>query len=71
MEEHSIHGGLGGACAELLMESGVSLPFKIVAIPDEYTVTGSQQEIFNHYQITADGLAQTALRLLATQSGNR
>ena len=71
VEEHSVHGGLGGACAELLMESGVFLPFKIVGIPDEYTMTGSQQDIFDHYQITAAGLAQIAWRLLATQNGNR
>lgn len=70
VEEHSVHGGLGGACAELLMEAGVYLPFKIVAIPDEYTVTGSQQEIFEHYQITAAGLMQSALRLLTTKSSN-
>jgi transketolase len=65
IEEHSVYGGLGGACAEVLMQAGVTLPFKIVAIPDEYTVTGSQQEIFTHYGITPGGLAQVAERLLA------
>ena len=57
VEEHSVHGGLGGACAELLMAAGVMLPFQIVGIPDEYTVTGSQAEIFAHYGITPEGLA--------------
>jgi transketolase len=49
----------------LLMQNGVSKPFKIVGIPDEYTVTGSQQEIFAHYGITPQGLAKTAAELLA------
>ncbi len=49
VEEHSVMGGLGGACAELLMIAGVRVPFHIVGIPDEYTVTGSQAEIFAHY----------------------
>ncbi len=64
VEEHSVSGGLGERCASILMERGVHLPFKIVGIPDEHTVTGSQAEIFAHYGISADGLAHTARRLL-------
>lgn len=65
VEEHSVYGGLGSTVASLLMQNRVSLPFKIVGIPDEYTVTGSQNEIFAHYGITGEGLADTAQRLLA------
>jgi transketolase len=64
VEEHSVYGGLGSTVAALLMENGIHVPFKAVAIPDEYTVTGSQNEIFVHYGISPDGLAQTAKRLL-------
>ncbi len=64
VEEHSVSGGLGEACASTLLQSGVSLPFKIIGIPDEYMVTGSQSEIFRHYGIMADGLVSAALRLL-------
>src|SRR5438874_12868434 len=34
-EEHFIYGGLGEACASTLLQAGVSIPFKIVGIPDE------------------------------------
>ena len=64
VEEHSVYGGLGSTVAALLMEQGVAVRFKIVGIPDEYTVTGSQNEIFAHYGITAEGLAEQAKRLL-------
>ncbi len=64
VEEHSVHGGLGSRVASLLMQSGVSLPMRIVGIPDEYTMTGSQGEIFAHYGITPEGLARTARTLL-------
>jgi transketolase len=67
VEEHSVYGGLGSACAEVLMEAGVSVPFKIVGIPDEYTVTGSQVDIFTHYGITPEGLADTAFKLLQSK----
>ena len=65
VEEHSVYGGLGSACAEVLMEAGISLPFKIVGIPDEYTVTGSQIDIFAHYGISPEGLADRARGLLS------
>jgi transketolase len=64
VEEHMVYGGLGEACASFLLQSGCRNPFKIVGIPDEYTVTGSQAEIFTHYGLTASGLADTALMLL-------
>ncbi|HEY6978906.1 MAG TPA: transketolase C-terminal domain-containing protein [Chitinophagaceae bacterium] len=71
VEEHSVYGGLGEACASFLLQNrnpSSGRPwrgsFKIVGIPDEYTVTGSQSEIFNHYGISENGLANTALELL-------
>ena len=63
VEEHSVNGGLGEACASLLLQKGVRVPFKIVGFPDEYTVTGSQNEIFKHYGIDGHGLAETARNL--------
>lgn len=65
VEEHNVHGGLGEACAALILQRGLRVPFKIVAFPDEYMVTGSQIEIFNHYGISGSGLADTARRMLA------
>jgi transketolase len=43
-----VNGGLGEACASYLFQKGVKNSFQIMGIPDEYTVTGSQVEIFNH-----------------------
>jgi transketolase len=64
VEEHSVYGGLGEACAATLLQHGVAVPFKIVGIPDEYTITGDQFEIFDYYGISADGLAETARQLI-------
>jgi transketolase len=68
VEEHMVHGGLGEAVAALLAQHGVARPFRIVGIPDEYTVTGSQADIFRHYGMTMEGLAETARMLLARQT---
>ena len=64
VEEHSVYGGLGEACASYLLQSGYKKPFKIMGIPDEYTVTGSQQDIFNHYGINEEGIADVVMSLL-------
>lgn len=65
VEEHSVHGGLGEACASFLLQNSFRNPFRIMGIPDEYTVTGSQIEIFNHYGISENGISENALRLLS------
>ena len=63
VEEHLVNGGLGEAVASLLMQAGVHVPMKIVGIPDEYTVTGSQADIFRHYGISMEGLCELASEL--------
>ena len=64
VEEHSVNGGLGEACASFLLQNQRQVPFKIMGIPDEYTVTGSQAEIFSHYGLTDRGISEAALALL-------
>jgi transketolase len=63
-EEHSVHGGLGEACAAVLMQECVFAPLRIVGIPDEDTVTGSQADIFRHYGLSMEGLCASATSLL-------
>ena len=46
------------------MQAGVSKPFRIIGIPDEETVPGSQADIFRHYGISMEGLTDTALSLI-------
>ena len=64
VEEHSVFGGLGEACASHLLQNGFTKPFKIIGIPDEYTVTGSQTEIMNHYGISETGIAEAIEKLI-------
>lgn len=63
-EEHSICGGLGEACAAVLMQAGVAVPLRIVGFPDEDTVTGSQADIFRHYGLSMEGLSAATTELL-------
>jgi len=65
VEEHSVNGGLGEACAGLLLQEGIHTRFKIAGFSDEHTVTGSQEEIFRHYGLDGPGLAGLGRSLLA------
>ena len=57
--------GLGEAVRQLIVTSWHFHPFQDRGLPDEHTVTGSQQEIFQHYGIDGPGLAATARKLLS------
>jgi transketolase len=63
VEEHSVAGGLGEACAAVLLQAGIRVPFRIVGFPDEETITGSQADIFRHYGITMESLGKTSITL--------
>ncbi|QDU90423.1 1-deoxy-D-xylulose-5-phosphate synthase [Pirellulimonas nuda] len=60
-EEHSVHGGLGEAVAGVLAQAGGAPLLKIMGLPDEDTVTGSQADIFRHYGISMEGICAAAV----------
>jgi transketolase len=64
VEEHHVNGGMGEACGSFLLQQGFHNRFRIMGIPDEYTVTGSQQEIFDHYGLHGQGIMVIAQQLL-------
>ncbi len=63
VEEHSVFGGLGSAVAEIVIQNS-PVPMRIMGIPDEITVEGESEDIFNYYGINAQGIREQALSLL-------
>ena len=63
IEEHSVHGGLGSAIAEIVVQS-CPVPVRIVAFPDEFMPAGSSAELFDHYGLTGPKLAATVREFL-------
>ena len=59
VEEHSQFGGLGALVCETISEHPV--PVRIIGIPDENVVHGSNAEIFHHYGMDAEGIARAAV----------
>lgn len=62
VEEHSFHGGLGGAVAEVLMESERNghITFRRFALPEEsYQRIGSQEYLREVYHLSADHISRS------------
>ncbi|HNW86885.1 MAG TPA: transketolase C-terminal domain-containing protein [Candidatus Limiplasma sp.] len=57
VEEHDVHGGLGGAVAEVLAQQKPTR-MRILGLPDEKLYTGTSAEVFEHYGLTPQGIAQ-------------
>ncbi|MDF2962574.1 MAG: transketolase [Paenibacillus sp.] len=67
LEEHSIHGGLGAAVAEVIIQSR-PVPMRIIGIPDEPAITGNTSEVFYHYGIHAENIRSIAHSMLKSLS---
>jgi transketolase len=67
VEEHSIIGGLGGAVAEVLMESQVRPQyFKRIGLNDQFSsLVGEQDFLRAHYGVDRAGIVETVKSVLA------
>ena len=63
VEEHSPFGGLGSMVSQVI---GANDPKKVInlSLPDAPVVTGTSQEVFDHYGLTGEGIAKTVQELL-------
>ncbi|MBR0279408.1 MAG: hypothetical protein IJQ75_05450 [Synergistaceae bacterium] len=63
VEEHSPFGGLGSMVAQVISANS---PRKVInlSLPDEPVITGKSQEVFAHYGMSAEGIAEKVCKLL-------
>lgn len=64
VEEHTVIGGLGSAVADVIAQSGKAVRFKMLGIPDEYTLAGPYEALQAHYELDARGIAHHAQLLV-------
>lgn len=63
-EEHSVHGGLGSAVAEVIVES-CPVPMKILGVPGIFAPTGSANFLLDEFGMAPDSIAEAAKTLVA------
>ncbi|HTD96649.1 MAG TPA: transketolase C-terminal domain-containing protein [Edaphobacter sp.] len=66
-EEASIYGGLGGAVAEIVAEEHPTRVTRL-GVPGVFAPTGSAEFLLEHFGLTAHGIADAAVALLAKRS---
>jgi transketolase len=65
-EEHNVIGGVASACADALVDGGVSgVALKRLGMPaDEYALIGPPTALYKHYGMDAEGILRAALELM-------
>lgn len=57
-ENHTIVGGLGEAVASALMRGGVHVPFRSIALPDEFLDAGALPTLHHQYGLSAERVSR-------------
>jgi transketolase len=64
VEEHSVIGGLGGAVADVIAESGKGCAFSKLGFNDEFSVVGYPEDLYSHYRLDANGIADAVRAIM-------
>jgi transketolase len=67
IEEHTTHGGLGGAIAETLAKSAPA-QMRMIGIQDTFTESGEYSALLRKYGISADHIESEAIQLVKSNS---
>lgn len=69
-EEHTVHGGLGGAVAEVVV-TGHPVPMRILGVPAQFAPTGSAAWLLDHFGLDANGICAAADEVLQMKASAR
>jgi transketolase len=58
-EEHTVHGGLGGAVAEVVAAEH-PVPMRLLGVPGVFAPTGSTEALMRRFGLTVEGIAEAA-----------
>ncbi len=64
VEEHTVHGGLGSAVAEVVVDAH-PVRMRILGVPGVFAPTGSAEFLLDHFGLTAAGIGDAVRALLA------
>lgn len=63
-EEHQVHGGLGSAVAEAIVQERTPVPQEFVGMPDRFGESGETDELLAKYLLDAEGVTAAIHRVL-------
>jgi len=63
-EDHNVIGGLNDAVCQTLVKHQISVPFKSIAVRDQFAETGSGPELYDKYGLSANHIIKAIKDLL-------
>ena len=66
VEEHTVHGGLGSAVAEVVVTTN-PVRMRLIGVPGVFAPTGSPEFLLDHFGITAEGIRAAARELVGAR----
>ena len=63
-EDHNSIGGLGDAVIDVLIEAGIHVPIKKVAVKDTFAETGTQAELYEKYGLSSRHIAKAVQEVI-------
>ncbi|MGF7057450.1 transketolase family protein [Brassicibacter mesophilus] len=64
VEDHNVIGGLGGAVAEVMAESGKACAFIRLGIPDTFSIIGLHEDLMAYYKIDTNAIVDSVRELM-------
>jgi 1-deoxy-D-xylulose-5-phosphate synthase len=68
LEDGTIRGGFGSAVLELLAAEGVSVPVRVMGLPDSFIPHGNPAALLAQFGLDADGVVAAAQQMLPARS---
>lgn len=63
-EDHTVIGGLGGAVAEVIAESGMATAFRRLGLQDKFSPIGLHEDLMAHHGIDTNGIVNSVRELM-------
>ena len=63
-EDHNRYGGLGDAVGDVLLDNNIHVPFKKVAVNDQFAETGTAAQLYEKYGLSASHVAKAVKEIL-------
>ncbi len=64
VEDHTVIGGLGGAVAEVIAESGMACAFRRLGLQDCFSPIGLHEDLMSHHGIDSNGILKAVRELM-------
>ncbi len=64
VQDHNVIGGLGTMVAKVIAEKGLSVVFRILGVPDEFSIMAHAPYLYHKYSFDTEGIEKTLIEMM-------